>query len=250
EHLALLPGPGPGAARPGPRGLAPMTSARLLRTLTLGLALTLGSAAPTAAQPLSSGSGAGTGTGLSGGAARNSTGTGLESGGGASATGSGFQSGLGPGGLPSNSLLLPGAGRYDPFPRGRLPRVLPEASVPLGPGANVTFPGESAMIPLDALRAAEPGVKATDLSRVTDLHLDYARRIPSPGDRSLALSRVASAATFSSQLDLADQALIDASKAALETAPGLVQDQRLRSIISALMDLAEARLRNPGEVAI
>ena len=174
----------------------------------LALAIVFSYSPLAAAQGLSSGSGAGTGTGA--------------------------QSGT--------TQPLPGAGRFDPLPRGPMPRIRPNQSVPLGPGATVTYPGEDVIIPLNSV--ATPGdPKATELSHITELQLNYARRIPDPGERSLALSRIAIAATFSSQLDLAEQALSDASTAAFQMTGGMVQDQRLISIIAAFTRLAEDRLR-------
>ncbi|MFO0910608.1 MAG: hypothetical protein U0794_20060 [Isosphaeraceae bacterium] len=203
--------------------------------LLLGVAIVLNSSAALA-QPMSSGSGAGTGTGMSGGAARNSTGTGFESGG-PNSTGTGVEAGTG--------ARLPGSGRFDPLPRGRMPQIRPEFSVPAGPGVGVTFPDESDIIPLDLVdqEGTATGPRSSELSIITERQLKYARRIPAAGDRSLALSRIASAATFSNQLDVADGALNDASEAAMQMQPGLVQDQRLISIITALMGLGEARLR-------
>ncbi|MGE3818857.1 MAG: hypothetical protein AB7I30_05435 [Isosphaeraceae bacterium] len=219
-----------------------MTIVGLLRNhspgLTLGLAITLACHTATTASAQfnpSSGSGPGTGTGMSGGASRNTTGTGLESGGMGSPTGTGYESG--------GSLRLPGADRYTPMPRG-LPRVNPNEPVPFGPGIDVTFPDEQPAIPLDALLGTDDGgPRASERSTVTEVHLDYAKRIPVPGERSLALSRIASAATFSNQLDMAERALDAASEAAFATPPGLIQDQRLISILTALNTLAEARLR-------
>ncbi len=78
---------------------------------------------------------------------------------------------------------------------------------------------------------------------VSEIHLRYARTIANPGDRSLALSRIASAATFNNQLEMADAALTDASNAAMEMPDGLVRDQRLISIVMALLYLGEAHLR-------
>jgi hypothetical protein len=117
--------------------------------------------------------------------------------------------------------------------------------IPVGPGATFTSPDEGGLIPLDTLDASRaPGApNANQQSTVTEMQLQYARRIPAAGDRSLALSRIASAATFSNQLEMADRALNDAADAALLMTPGLVQDQRLMSIVTALMNLAEARLR-------
>src|SRR5262249_8714737 len=62
-------------------------------------------------------------------------------------------------------------------------------------------------------------------------------------DRSLALSRIASAATFSNQLDLASQAVVAASTSALEIPRGMVRDQRLIATVTAMLNLAETRLR-------
>jgi len=234
--------------RPGPRlapaheGLAPMTHRRPRRTPSAGptpglaLALSLALSGSALAQPMSSGSGAGTGTGMSGGAPRNSTGTGRESGAGNS-TGTGTESGSG--------LTLPGANNYisPSDSRGNLvspDRTSGSGSVPLGPGVGTNFPGQAGALPLDSMLSTGNNSEPSTISRV---HLRYARGIPSPGDRSLSLSRVASAATFSNQLALADEALVDASAAALLIPEGMVRDQRLTSIISALLYLGEAHLR-------
>jgi len=222
-----------------------MTPSRIIRPPTsaprlgLAVAITLFSASGAFAQPLSSGSGPGTGTGMSGGAARNSTGTGQESGPG-NATGTGVESG--------GMLFLPGSGNYfgPSNSRGRLltPSRIPSgASIPMGPGAGTTFPGEAPIVQPDLVM--EPGLiqNASTLAVVTPRHLEYAKGIPVPAERSLTLSRIASAATFSNQLDLAEQASIEASEAGMLIPAGMVRDQRLVSIITALMNLAEARLR-------
>ncbi|MFO0953644.1 MAG: hypothetical protein U0835_21315 [Isosphaeraceae bacterium] len=219
-----------------------------LRTLTpgtplgLAFALILSAQSPVLAQSQSSGSGPGTGTGSMGGTTRNTTGTGEEGGPGRSPTGSGYQSGAGPSGLPSNTTLLPGE-RPTVAPPGPAPRINPEEAVAPGPGVGVTFPDDEGMMPLGDLANSYSGPALSALAEVTEIQLNYARRIPSAGDRSLALSRIASAATFSNQLDMADTALIDAYRAALQMTPGMVQDQRLISIVTALMGLGEARLR-------
>lgn len=146
-------------------------------------------------------------------------------------------------GMSGPTLMLPGSRRYDPMPPG-LPRVNRNESVPFGPGMDVTFPDEQPAIPLDALLGTDAGdPKASERSKVTELHFEYAKRIPVAGERSLALSRIASAATFSNQLDMAERALDLASEAAFATPKGLVQDQRLISILTALNNLADARLR-------
>jgi hypothetical protein len=206
--------------------------------LGLALAVVLLSASTVSAQPLSSGSGAGTGTGMMGGAARNSTGTGQE-GGTPNASGTGVESGSG--------LLLPGANNYINPSNARNRLLSPGqfgrgTAIPYGPGVGETMPGDLAL-PLDTSQHAGLIQNAATLSTVTDRHLDYARRIPTAADRSLALSRIASAATFSGQLDMAESALGDASSAGLLIPQGMVRDQRLISIITALMNLADARLR-------
>lgn len=232
-----------------------MTPPRRLRSpatgVALGLAFVMTSplVAPVAAQPMSSGSGAGTGTGLSGGAARNSTGTGMESGSLGGSTGTGTESGGGPNRLPSRRLMLPGpndAGtgrRGVGGGRGATPRAPGGESVPMGPGIDTTFPGDPASVPLGSTLNAGNAGNAAAYSTVGEQNLRYARGIASPGDRSLTLSRIASAATFTNQLNLAEKALGEASTAALRIPPGLVRDQRLISIITAITNLAEARLR-------
>lgn len=196
-------------------------------TLGLALAITLLSASSSSAQPLSSGSGVGTGTGASGGAARNSTGTGFESG---------------------TGLLLPGANTYisPSGPGGHLlspGRSSGAGAAGMGPGAATTFPGEMPVlqpnVALDSGLISNAAAGAT----VTDRHLDYARRIPNPADRSLTLSRIASGATASGQLDVAETALNEASAGGMLIPTGMVRDQRMISIIIALMNLGDARLR-------
>ena len=204
-------------------------SLRLIpRGLAWGFALAiLISPAVVRAQPLSSGSGVGTGTGAMGGVSRNSTGTGQES-------------GPGPRSLPSNSPMFPSTGPLGGYaPRGMTPRNQNSFGGGQGPGVSTTYPQDSGA-PLGALL---PTGTLAGQSTVSRTQLDYARRLGSPSDRSLALSRIASAATFSEQLDLAAEALADASKAALEADPGMVRDQRMMSIIYAEMYLAESQLR-------
>jgi hypothetical protein len=206
----------------------------------LAVAISCSSPLPCSAQPPSSGSAPGTGTGMMGGAP-NTTGTGSESGAG-NATGTGVESG--------GTLMLPGAGNYfgPSNRRGRLlsPNSMPRGgAIPTGPGVNsADFPGQQGVIPLDSLIGYGVQNNAAGYTSVTEVHLRYARSIASPADRSLTLSRVASAATFSNQLALADEALVDAARAAMQLQDGLVRDQRLISIIAAQMNLAETRLRD------
>lgn len=203
----------------------------LVPGLLLGLAIVLSATPTLRAQPLSSGSGAGTGTGASGGATRNSTGTGLETG---ATPGTGLESGA--------STPLPGSGRFDPMPRGPLPRIRPGSGVSAGPGVGVTYPNDPPSIPIDSLGAGEGSRSVSDLSKVTRVHLDFALRIPDPGERSLTLSRIANAASFANQPDLAEEALDAANSAASGLPPGLVHDQRLISIVSSLLRVADDRL--------
>jgi hypothetical protein len=227
-----------------------MTLPRLIRTLSPGLALgfALTIEPPLCAQysgpPISSGSGPGTGTGMMGGATRNTTGTGLEAGG-PGATGTGFESGAGPGQLPSRNPLLPGgnvrAGAVDPraFPRN----VSPSQAVPRGPGVGTTFPDDVTLFPLQRIEQPEGSLNPTELSTVQPSQLRDARLITSPGDRSLALQRIAGAAIFSNQLPVAHDALAEATDAALLEPVPLVRDQRLIAIATKLNSLAEAHLR-------
>jgi len=225
-------------------------SASVVRTGGLAVALAVLVAPIAVAQSLGSGSGSGTGTGQSGGSTRNTTGTGMESGAGNS-TGTGNESGAGPNRLPSNRQLLPAPnnrpGSSETSPAGSQAAGAggnrsATSSVPLGPGVDTTFPGETSALPGNG--GTSPGLgDNTVVSSVTDHNLKFAQGIESPGDRSLALSRVASAATFSSQLDLAEKALFESASAAELMPQGLVRDQRLISIIAALMNLAEANLR-------
>lgn len=189
---------------------SPRTRHDLTPGLVLGLAFLVMSASSAPAQLTPSGPAAGTMGRPSADAARNPTGTGRA------------------------ATTQPPAG----------PPVT-DQPIPLGPGATVRFPGEEPIMPLDAVEFTRPegGSLANQQSAVTENQLRYARRIPGAGDRSLALSRIASAATFSNQLEVAERALTDSSDAALLMHPGLVQDQRLISIVTALMGVAEARLR-------
>ncbi len=213
----------------------PFSNAR--PTLGLAFAFLFMQTAPILAQPMSSGSGAGTGTGMSGGAPRNSTGTGQESGG-RNATGTGTESG--------SSIRFPGANNYFGPSRGRN-LISPDrngrgGSIPAGPGVSGSLPGENA-VPLGAMAGYSDDGSHPEYTSISDVHMRYALAIPAPGDRSLALSRIASAATFNNQLPMADKALGDASAAALEMPAGLVRDQRLISIVMSLLYLGEAHLR-------
>ena len=195
-----------------------MRRARFSRTLPaigLGFALSTLSSSPLLAQglPPSSGSGAGTGTGMSSGFP-GSTGTGRESGSGLGTTGTGRE------GMPSS--LLPGA-----LPSPNLTRPIDRR--PIGTRVLSGLPGMSSVSP--------------------DLFLD-ARSVNDPGERALALVRIAETAIFSRQLGEAHTALFEAGPAALGERNSLIREQRLSAIIDALLRLAEERMSENGDADI
>jgi hypothetical protein len=86
------------------------------------------------------------------------------------------------------------------------------------------------------------------MSNVTpDLFLD-ARSVVDPGERALALVRIAQTAIFSRQFDEAHTALFEAGPAALAERNPLIQEQRLTAIVDTLLRLAEERMGDNGEV--
>jgi len=107
-----------------------------------------------------------------------------------------------------------------------------------------TFPGEAPVDPIGSIETPGLPQNAAEYSNVSEIHFKYASQIPAAGDRSLALSRIASTATFSNQLDMAEKSVIAAADAALLIPQGLVRDQRLISTVTALLDLAEVRIRD------
>ncbi|WP_435018389.1 hypothetical protein TA3x_000361 [Tundrisphaera sp. TA3] len=181
---------------------------RSISALGLGLGLALAGADAAWAQSgssLSSGSGSGTGTGSSAGSF-GSTGTGREAGG-LGSTGSGME------GL--NSGFIP----YAPLPPQGLTR------------------------PIDR-RPFEFGERGSRPSSVPPELLAEARDVADPGERSLALIRIAQAAIFSNQFPEARSALFEAAPAALAVQSRLVREQRTVAVIEALMSLAEERMRD------
>src|SRR6185312_4776303 len=200
---------------PGPARTHAMRLALLPRSipaLGLGLALSYLSSTPLLAQqglPPSSGSGAGTGTGMSSGFP-GSTGTGREAGG---STGTGRE-GMG-------SMPLPGA-----FPNPDLTRPVDRRS----------------------FFARENLSRPSGMSTVSpDLFLD-ARSVSDPGERALALVRIAQTAIFSKQLEEAHTALFEAGPAALAERNPLIREQRLTAIIDSLLGLAEERMSDSGDI--
>ncbi len=183
---------------------------RIVPAIGLGLVLTYGSVSPLFAQSLSpsSGSGAGTGTGMSSGFP-GSTGTGRES---------------------SSGLGTTGTGR-----EGMSSMPLPRAF----PGAGLSRPGD--------FRPGQDPPRTGGLTSVTpDLLLD-ARSITNPGERALALIRIAQTAIFSRQFDEAHDVLFEAGPAAIADRDPLIREQRLSAIIDTLLKLAEERMGDFGE---
>jgi hypothetical protein len=121
-------------------------------------------------------------------------------------------------------------------------------SIPFGPGVSTHFPDDPTLFPVMEM-IETPGVDASQLSTVQQSQLDEARKIATPGDRSLALQRVANAAIFSNQLVMAHTALGEAGQAAVQEPIPLVHDQRLIAIITTYMNLAEAHLREGKDLS-
>jgi hypothetical protein len=120
--------------------------------------------------------------------------------------------------------------------------------LPFGGGMNTTFPDDSLLFPIVEF-GNTAGVDPSQLSTVQQSQLDEARKIATPGDRSLALQRLANAAIFSNQLILAHTALGEAGQAAVQERVPLVHDLRLIAIITTYMNLAEAHLREGKDVS-
>jgi hypothetical protein len=132
-----------------------------------------------------------------------------------------------------------------------MPNMGAGRSLGVGPGGGSHFPDDAALIPLDTLGNPQPstGMDLSELTKVEPFLLEEARAIDSPGERALALQRLANGAIFSNQLDDAHQAIREAARSALMVESSLrgsvklVRDQRLIAIITTLENLAEAQLR-------
>ncbi len=185
--------------------------ARTFPAIGLGLALFSAVQPSAQAQGVSSGSGSGTGTGMSAGSL-GSTGTGRESSSGLGTTGTGRES-------------LPGA-----------------TGQPGGRG----LPPDDLTRPVDRSGANPTG---GGLGRVNDQMFLNARAITNPGERSLALVRIAQTAIFSKQLDEAHKALFEAGPSALTEPEPLTREQRLTAIIDTLLRLAEERMSDTTDVS-
>ena len=165
--------------------------------------------------PISSGSGSGTGTGMSS-SSFGATGTGSESSTGLGSTGTGRES------LPANlgNGDRPGPGRVGDLTR-----------------------------PMDRnyrMDRSDPNSLA-GISHVDPQLLNEARANSDPGERALALTRIAQTAIFSKQLEDAHKALIEAAPAALAVAQPLIREQRTIAVIDTLLSLAEERMAPVSE---
>ena len=158
---------------------------------------------------MSSGSGSGTGTGSSA-SSFGATGTGTESSSGLGTTGTGRESIPGTVGRPATPGMADGLTR--PVDRNQRPN-----------GDNGPPPPS--------------GMSMVDPQLFTD-----ARAVADPGERSLALVRIAQTAIFSKQLDDAHRALFEASPAAVAAEQPLIRQQRTVAVIDALLNLAEERM--------
>jgi hypothetical protein len=199
---------------------------RVSAAVTLGFALSLPASASAQAPTgpgLSSGSGAGTGTGTSSAIERNPTGS---------------ISGVGPS-LPRG---FGGRGRI-PAP-GYVPLQPPGFNVPLGPGADTTFPNDDVLFPFSSFSEEVGRAPSPDAGKLQPGELEFTRSITDPGDRSLTLQRIAGVASFSNQLNLAHRALGEAAAASLAITDPTIHDLRLIAIINGLNNLAEALLRD------
>lgn len=113
------------------------------------------------------------------------------------------------------------------------------------PGA---LPNPNLTIPRNRRPIGTRDVSGGGMSTVSpDLFLD-ARSVRDPGERALALVRIAQTAIFSRQLDEAHTALFEAGPAALAEPDRLIREQRLSAIIDALLRLAEERMSEGNDV--
>ncbi|MDX2037204.1 MAG: hypothetical protein SFX72_11180 [Isosphaeraceae bacterium] len=85
----------------------------------------------------------------------------------------------------------------------------------------------------------------SSIEKVSDQLFQYARAVASPGERALALARIARSAAYSGQLGMAHTAVMEGGEAAKLEPIDLVHDQRLDSVITAALQLAEERTREP-----
>lgn len=199
-----------------------MTTTRrrwLVPAFGLGLALSLGSPPASWAQTPASGSGAGTGTGMSAGGA-GSTGTGTESGSGLGSTsGRAYRPGLD----------RPGMSGPETFPGTQGPLI-----GPAGPRLS----------PMETPRVVVPGEVQRLIGRGRDDLMRDAMSIADPGERSLALVRVARTSIFLGDPNFGHRAVFQAAEDAQRVPDDTLRDQRIVNVIEATLSLAEEHMRD------
>ncbi len=180
-----------------------------------------------------------------------SQGPGLQSGSGSGTGAGGFSrlrgndsgsiSGVGPGEFGAGTIM-----------RGRPVPNLPgaEASrriVGFGPGVDVSYPNDPFLVPFMTMETPEAGASDRAPIVVTPELLKNARLIATPGERSLALQRLANGAIAGAQFNLAHHTLEEAATATNQITVPLMRDQRLIAIVTSLNFLSDALLRPPAE---
>ncbi len=187
-----------------------LRSREFLPAVGLGLLFWFTAPTTTFAQGISSGSGSGTGTGRESGGA-GATGTGAEAG------GLGATSGR-PSSFPPLLNLDPRLERGGPRPD---PMLVPRITIP--ESARGTFTTEENALVRDALA-------------ITD-----------PGERSLALVRLARSSIFLGRPDLGHNAIFRGAEDSLRETNPTIRDQRLTNVIIGALALAEEHMR---EIAV
>ncbi len=131
-----------------------------------------------------------------------------------------------------------------------LPGIGPNPDMP--PDDSAAPPGFSPLFPEDIPTALDPSflgggpsltpVQQEKLTSAEDRLLPDALAIVDPGERSLALNRVAESNISGRRYDEARRVLDEASRAARAMQPGLIRDLRLISISRTYVDLAHDRV--------
>jgi len=212
-------------------------ASRLSAALTVGLALSLPAFAFAQSPGVSSGSGSGTGTGTEAGNGTGTTGTGTESGSGTGTTGTGAESASG-----TRRNNLPDLRRGQSNAGGALPNN-PAGVGPAG-GRTTATPLESLRDPSFGKPVAGVEVTREEVARIDAGLLAQARSITDPGQRAVALERVARTKIFGERLNEAHRALVEAAEAVmLERDSENLHDRRIGLVTLAILNLAEADLR-------
>jgi hypothetical protein len=195
---------------------------RLIPALGLGLTLLLGPPATMSsrAQAPSSGSGAGTGTGMSAGGA-GSTGTGTQS-----------TSGLG---TTSGRAYRPGLDR---------PGMTGPERFDLGPRGPLLGPTGPRLEPMESPRVYVPGEVERLVGKGREELMRDAMAIDDPGERSLALVRVARTSIFLGRPDFGHSAILQAAQDAQLVPNTTLRDQRIVNVVEAALSLAEEHMRD------